>query len=72
MRATETEPGRIEVETSITDPRGGEGSTEAAAAIAICEAAVSLGATYASVLEADGTTFVLYGHPSYGQTCTEV
>lgn len=72
VRAEEVEPGRITVETSITDPRTGEGSTEAVAAIAICEAAVSLGATYVSVLEADGTSFVLYGHPSYGPTCTEV
>lgn len=70
--AEEVEPGRIEVTTTIVDPRGDAGSAEAAAAIAICEAAVGLGATYVSVLEADGTTFVLYGHPTYGPTCTEV
>lgn len=70
---TQTEPGRISVATSIVDPRGDDGSPEALDAIAICEAAASTGATYVSVMEADGTHFVLYGHPSYpaGQ-CTEV
>ena len=72
VMAEEVEPGRIEVTTSIVDPRGDSGSAEAVAAIAICEATVGLGANYVSVLEADGTTFVLYGHPSYGATCTEV
>lgn len=72
LKAVETEPGRIEVSTSIVDPRGDDGSAEAQAAIAICQAAVGLGATYVSVLEEDGSTFVLYGHPTYGDVCTEV
>lgn len=71
-RAIETEPGRITVETTISDPRGENGSQQAQAAIAICEAAVSLGAAHVVVYEADGTSFVLYGHPAYGDVCTEV
>lgn len=69
--AVEVEPGRWTIETSIVDPRV-DGSAEAAEAIEICEAAVDAGAEYVSVMESDGTTFVLYGHPSYGNTCTEV
>lgn len=70
--ATETEAGRIEVATSIVDPRT-EGSPEAASAVAICEAAVAVGAEYVSVLEEDGTSFVLYGHPSVpAGECAEV
>ncbi|WHP18805.1 hypothetical protein [Cellulomonas sp. ES6] len=61
---TETEPGRFEIQTSIVDPRGDDGSPEAQEAIAICQAAVDAGATYVAVFEADGTHFVLYGHPS--------
>lgn len=68
---TETEPGRWEVETSLTDPRT-DGSAEAAEAITICEAAVEGGADFVYVLESDGTIYVVYGHPSYGDTCTEV
>ncbi len=68
---TETEPGRWEVQTSITDPRTDD-SAEAAEAIAICEAAVEGGADFVYVLESDGTIYVVYGHPSYGDTCTEV
>lgn len=67
----ETEPGRWVVHTSIVDPRGDDGnSAEAQQAIAICEKAVELGATKVSVMESDDSTFVLYGHPSYGNTCT--
>lgn len=70
---TETEPGRFEIQTSIVDPRGGDGSPEAQEAMAICEAAVGAGATYVAVFEADGTHFVLYGHPSVPVgTCAEV
>lgn len=72
VSATETEPGRYEIQTSIVDPRGAAGSAEAVDAIAICEAVVKLGATYVSVLEEDGTTFVVYGHPRYGDVCTEI
>lgn len=65
----ETEPGRVEVRTTIVDPRGDDGSPAARQAIAVCEAAVDLlterGAKkpYVSVMEEDGTTFVLFGHP---------
>lgn len=66
----ETEPGRWTVHTSIVDPRGDDGSSaEAQKAIAICKKAVELGATYVSVMESNDTTFVLYGHPSYGAEC---
>jgi hypothetical protein len=76
--ATQTEAERIVVETTIIDPRGDSGSPEAQAAIAICEAAVALleskGATEpaASVMESDGSTFVVYGQPSYPGGCSEV
>jgi len=70
--ATETEPGRIEIQTTIVDPRT-DASEEAASAVAACEAAVeTLGAAHVSVLEEDGTSFVLYGHPQYGEECVEV
>ncbi|WP_163185912.1 hypothetical protein [Cellulosimicrobium sp. SL-1] len=71
-KATETEPGRIEVETTIADPRGDAGGAEGQSAIAVCEAVKGLGAEHVSVLEADGSTFVVAGHPSYGEACTEV
>lgn len=70
--ATQIEESRIEVETTIADPRTGAGSAEAQRAIAVCEAALSLGVTKVSVFEADGTTFVVAGHPAYGEACTEV
>ncbi|WP_309079864.1 hypothetical protein [Zhihengliuella sp.] len=70
--ATETEPGRLEIETTITDPRS-DGSAEAQDAIAICEAAAGLDdVTYVNVLEADGTSFVLFGHPAVAEgECVE-
>ncbi|MEV8179182.1 hypothetical protein AB0O99_14100 [Cellulosimicrobium funkei] len=71
-KATETEPGRIEVETTIADPRSDAGSAEAQSAIAVCEAVKGLGAEHVSVLESDGSTFVVAGHPSYGEACAEV
>lgn len=71
--ATVTEPGRVAVETDLVDPRT-DNSEEGQAAVAICEAARSAGDyTYVSVTEADGTTFALYGHPSYSKdACSEV
>jgi hypothetical protein len=71
---TETEPGRIRVDTSVVDPRGANGSEAAVTAIAICESTVALfGPSYVSVLEDDGTNFVLFGHPSVPKgACTEV
>lgn len=72
--ATETEPGRIVVETSLVDPRGDAGSPAAKDAIAICEATVKLkGTEHVSVMEADGTTWILFGHPMATEgECTEV
>lgn len=64
--ATETEPGRMEVATTLVDPRGEDGSAEAQTALEVCRAAVAVleadGAEdrYVSVLEEDGTTWVLY------------
>jgi len=74
VKAEETEPGRISVETTLVDPRGEDGSDEAKQAIGICEAAAGLdGVTYVSVLEKDGTSWVLYGHPSVPEgECSEV
>ncbi|UKA77333.1 hypothetical protein [Arthrobacter sp. FW306-07-I] len=71
---TETEPGKIRIETSLVDPRGADGSEEAKSAITICESVVSLfGPSYISVLENDGTTFVLFGHPTVPSgACAEV
>ncbi|MFJ5962033.1 hypothetical protein [Pseudarthrobacter oxydans] len=72
--ATETEPGRISIDTSVVDPRGADGSEAAKVAIAICESAVALfGPSYVAVKEDDGTHFVLFGHPSVPKgACTEV
>lgn len=59
--ATEPEPGRITVVTTLS-----EAADDAAVPMAICQAAAELdGVTYVSVAEADGTTWVLYGHPAY-------
>lgn len=77
-KVTETEPGRLEVATTLVDPRGEDGSPEAAEAIKLCEAAMdvlqaeAIAKPYVSVLEKDGTTWVLAGHPTYGPDCTEV
>jgi hypothetical protein len=72
--ATETEPGRISIGTSVVDPRGADGSEAAKTAIAICESAVALfGPSYVAIKEDDGTHFVLFGHSSVPKgTCTEV
>jgi hypothetical protein len=71
--ATETEPGRIQLDTTIVDPRGEDGSPEALEALDLCEQAKAIpGVTLVSVMEADGTSFVLAGHPSYGENCTEI
>lgn len=72
--ATETEPGRIKIETSVVDPRGADGSEPAKTAISICEAAVTVfGPSYVAVMEDDGTHFVLFGHPSVPKgACAEV
>lgn len=71
---TEIEPGRIRIYTSVVDPQTASGSEAAVTAIAICESAVALfGPSYVSVLEDDGTSFVLYGHPSVPEgACADV
>jgi hypothetical protein len=71
--ATETEPGRLQLDTTIVDPRGEDGSPEALEALDLCEQAKAIpGVTHVSVMEADGTSFILAGHPSYGADCVEV
>ncbi|WP_164201880.1 hypothetical protein [[Micrococcus luteus] ATCC 49442] len=72
--ATESEPGRMTIGTSLVDPRGADGSEPARTAIAICEAAVAIfGPSYVAVMEDDGTHFVLFGHPSMPKgECAEV
>lgn len=69
----QTEPGRWTIQTSLVDPGAGvSGSPAAKEAIRICQKAVELGATYVVVRDADDSSWILYGHPSYGNTCTEV
>jgi type IV pilus biogenesis protein CpaD/CtpE len=72
--ATSPEAGRITVETSLIDPRGEAGSPEAVLALQLCSDVVAnmSGVSYVSIMEDDGSSWVLYGHPSYGNTCTEV
>jgi hypothetical protein len=76
--ATLSEPGRITVQTTITDPRGPDGSPQARAAIQVCQGVVGylhgagVAEPHVSVMESDGTTFVVYGHPSYPGGCSEV
>lgn len=76
--AVETEPGRIQVDTNLVDPRGDDGSPPARMAIEICEAAVSLMKSQGvkeprvNVMEKDGTHWVLHNHPSYPEPCTEI
>ena len=66
VEAVRTEPQRLEVQTTIVDPRGDNGSPAALQALEVCRAAVLIlteeGATapYVRVLEEDGTTFALY------------
>jgi len=71
--ATIAEPGRVTVESSLVDPRGDSGSPEALLAIQLCNDVVSMGGiSHVSIMENDGATWVLYGHPSHGNICTEV
>ncbi len=64
--ATITEPGRLEVTTTIVDPRGGtSGTPEAQQAVQVCQAALAFmqqrneADPYVKVNEANGTTFAL-------------
>lgn len=72
--ATETEPGRVVVETSLVDPRGEDGSPVAKTAISICEAVVKMdGVKNVRLMEADGTHWILFGHPMVTEgECGEV
>ena len=72
--AEETEPGRVVISTSIVDPRGDNGSAEAVLAVSICDVVSAMpGVEHVSIMEADGTTFVLFGHPSVpAGACAEV
>lgn len=77
--AVEEEPGRFKVSTTIADPRGKDGSDEAKAAIAICQAVRSNvpDVKYIRVDERDGSAFVLWqpggkvGNKALDE-CTEV
>lgn len=61
--ASEVEPGRIAVVTTLVD-----GVDDVDVARQICEAAAGLeGVTYVSVAESDGTAWVLFGHPAYAE-----
>lgn len=68
-----SEPGKIQVETSIVDPRGKNGSPQAEQAISICTTIVKKGYEYIAIMENDGTHYVVFGHPAYpaGQ-CSEI
>lgn len=68
------EDGRVTIETNLVDPRGEDGSPEAQHAIEICEAAAALdGVSNVNLYEADGTTWILFGHPMAEEgKCTEV
>lgn len=70
--AEEPEPGRIEVGTSIVDPRGDDGTPEAEQAVGICQRLKNANpdATSIVVYEQDGTTFAIFG--SSWPDCTEV
>ncbi|MER8026914.1 hypothetical protein [Glutamicibacter protophormiae] len=73
VKATETEPGRFSVETSIVDPRGADGSMPALQAVRLCNLVTqNFDAKYVSILEDDGTTFAVYGSPMVnGGECGE-
>jgi hypothetical protein len=61
------------INSTVVDPRGEAGSKVAQDAIKLCEAGDTFGYDSISVKENDGTTFVLYGHPSVpAGKCSEV
>lgn len=72
--ATATEPGRLQIDTTIVDDRD-NGGDDADDALALCNAGLTLldvDSPYVAVMENDGTNFVIAGHPSYGDECTEI
>lgn len=71
IKAAWTQAGRIEVKTDIVDPKT-DSSAEGAKAIAICQAVKdNFEVEMVTILENDGTTFALAGHPVVGEHCTE-
>ena len=72
--AVEKEPNWYLVSTNIADPRGKDGSPEAKAAIAICNAIREhrADAKYVRVDERDGTAFVIWQPGTANDECTEV
>lgn len=77
-RATETEPGRLEVQTRFVDPSGAARRGKTLRAVQICRAAVFLlqhdgvHKPRVVVMERNGTPWVVYGDPTRPQHCTEV
>lgn len=69
----ESEPGRIMISTDLIDNRE-DNSADGMRAVTLCNGAARVdGVEYVSVAEADGTTWVLYGHPSVPEgECAEV
>jgi len=64
---------RLQVWTSLADPRGDNGSAVAQQAIEICRTlAAKFSSAAGSVFEADGSTWVVLNHPTYGDDCAEV
>lgn len=58
------EPNRIIIQTDLEDP-GRNTAPETLHARSLCEAAARVeGIEHVSVLEDDGTTWILYGHPA--------
>jgi ethanolamine ammonia-lyase small subunit len=76
--ATRSEADRLEVRTTVVDPRAAGSPDTGRPAIDICSAAVQwlqaqgAGHPDVTVMEADGSTDVVFGHPSYPGGCTEV
>lgn len=70
-RAESPSAGEYVVWTDLVDPRGANGSPEAQAAVAICEAVQrGLGASNVRVQESDESTFVALGGAR--ASCTEI
>lgn len=63
--------GDVSVETTLTTAPEAGGAVSLSA-MALCERAVSLGATKVTIAAEDGTPLVVYGDPEYGDLCTEV
>lgn len=54
----------LRIATTLVDPRGDDGSPAAQQAISICEQARTIeGVEDINLAEADGTSWILFGHP---------